>query len=84
MPKRTITSLAFDLEDDRDRQDYIQILMRRRGITIQNLADENDVVRSMVSTVLANQKKSTRLRGAIAQRLGLELRFLWPEETAEM
>lgn len=83
MPKQTITSLAFDLEDPKDRQDFIHVLMRRRGITIQDLADENEVVRSMISTVLAGQKKSSRIREAIARRLDFEPHVLWSDEAEE-
>ncbi len=79
MPLPSITALAFDLADDRDRQDYIQIMMRRRGITIQDIADDQDVVRILVSTVIAGQKKSKRIRIEVARLLGMEFDILWAE-----
>lgn len=80
MPGQNITSLAFDLKDDHDRRDFIQIMMRRVGVTIQDIADDESVVRSLVSTVIAGQKKSSRIRAAVAQRIGIEAQILWAEE----
>jgi len=78
MPRPSIVSLAFDLSDDDDRRDYIQIMMRRLGITIQDIADDQGVVRTLVSTVIAGQKRSSRMRAVIAEVIGMEPETLWP------
>lgn len=78
MPHPSIVSLAFDLADDRDRQDFIQIMMRRQGVTIQEIADDQGVVRTLVSTVIAGQKKSKRIRAEVARLIGMDADVLWP------
>jgi len=77
MPRPSIVALAFDLADDRDRQDYIQIMMRRKGVSIQDVADDQEVVRTLVSTVIAGQKRSRRVRLEIARLLDMETEVLW-------
>jgi len=56
----------------------LKIAMQRKGILQKDLADQLSVSRQAVHLVVNNQATSHRIRKAIADAIGLDLKRIWP------
>lgn len=56
-----------------------RVLIKRLGVTLREIALQENVDLSTVSTVLAGRQRSQRLELAIARRLGLSHQAVFPE-----
>lgn len=56
-----------------------RVFLKRLGVTLRQIAGEENVHFSTVSTVLAGRQRSRRLELAIARRLGLPHYVAFPE-----
>jgi len=56
----------------------IRIALLRKGVTQSNIADKLQVNKSTVSRVVSGHVVSDRVRKAIADSLGTDVRRIWP------
>lgn len=64
--------------------EQIKAAMRMKGVTPTALADELEVARSTMSQVISGRAVSARIRGAIANVVGLPVDALWPPKTSTL
>ena len=65
-------------------REEIKYSLRVTGSSLAQLARENDVSRSTMSKVAANQVTTLRLRTAIANAMDKEVSEIWPAEKGEL
>ncbi|MEM1088420.1 MAG: helix-turn-helix domain-containing protein [Pseudomonadota bacterium] len=69
---------TFEFRDSIDRADWIKLELRDRGLTVRALAKEVGVTPALVSDVIAGNRKSPRVKSAIAILIGIDADQLWP------
>lgn len=62
----------------------IRALLLMKDITCASLARELGVSRTWISLVVNGHQKSSRIRKAIAHRLGKNIKELWPDARKEV
>lgn len=60
----------------------LKSLIRERGLTYQQLADEIGVSVQAISEVVAGRTRGAAIRYAIAKALGVDVEDIWPAEVA--
>lgn len=76
--------MVNDLTTTRKRKgrkgNYIRSLLALHGITMKEIAEQEGVSLPMISMTAAGDRKSPRVRRAIAKALGMTYLDLWREE----
>lgn len=65
-------ALAFDPTDPEERGDYFRVLMRRQGVSTDQVAAHGSVSKGLVSSFLNGRKNSVRVGDALCDLLDLD------------
>lgn len=77
--KESMTSLNQNLSPEERISREIKSQMIIRGIKQTDLAKKAKVHRAVINMVIAGKRKNPRLRRLVAQAIGKDVTFYWPD-----